>query len=130
MENKLERYEPLLTLNPVSSYILGFIYADGCIIEQPKYGNYQLVFGVAEKTVPILKFIQSYLGGNIRNYQYLNNVNKNKVYVLSYGSKQLIKFLKENYKLTTNKTFSTKFPDFIPDDLIHHFIRGYFDGDG
>lgn len=28
------------------------------------------------------------------------------------------------------KTFKINFPDFIDDNLIRHFIRGYFDGDG
>jgi intein-encoded DNA endonuclease-like protein len=28
------------------------------------------------------------------------------------------------------KTFKIKFPDFIENELIRHFIRGYFDGDG
>lgn len=29
-----------------------------------------------------------------------------------------------------NKSLILTFPRTIPDNLIHHFIRGYFDGDG
>lgn len=28
------------------------------------------------------------------------------------------------------KTYTLEFPDYIPDGLMNHFIRGYFDGDG
>ena len=30
----------------------------------------------------------------------------------------------------TNKTLIIKFPNFLKEDLMQHFIRGYFDGDG
>ena len=29
-----------------------------------------------------------------------------------------------------NKSLTLTFPDFINDELLPHFIRGYFDGDG
>ena len=29
-----------------------------------------------------------------------------------------------------NKTFKIVFPDFLPQENLKHFIRGYFDGDG
>jgi len=35
-----------------------------------------------------------------------------------------------NLGCTNQKTFTLKFPDTLPNNLIHHFIRGYFDGDG
>jgi hypothetical protein len=31
---------------------------------------------------------------------------------------------------TANKSLTLKFPDKVPSELLHHFIRGYFDGDG
>jgi intein-encoded DNA endonuclease-like protein len=34
------------------------------------------------------------------------------------------------YGVIPNKTFIIKFPEWMPDDLLPHFIRGYFDGDG
>lgn len=36
----------------------------------------------------------------------------------------------EKWGLTQAKTFTINFPDFLPEELIPHFIRGYFDGDG
>ncbi len=29
-----------------------------------------------------------------------------------------------------NKSLTLKFPTCVPENLLHHFIRGYFDGDG
>lgn len=31
---------------------------------------------------------------------------------------------------TANKSLSLKFPDKVPEELMNHFVRGYFDGDG
>ena len=38
----------------------------------------------------------------------------------------------ENYNIHPRKTFDNTFdiPNIIPNNLIRHFIRGYFDGDG
>lgn len=36
----------------------------------------------------------------------------------------------EKFNLTGNKTFRTHIPKEIPENLVKHFIRGYFDGDG
>jgi intein-encoded DNA endonuclease-like protein len=36
----------------------------------------------------------------------------------------------EKWGCVENKTFKLNFPDFISEELIPHFIRGYFDGDG
>ena len=35
-----------------------------------------------------------------------------------------------NLGVVHNKSLILKFPDFISDELMPHFIRGYFDGDG
>lgn len=35
-----------------------------------------------------------------------------------------------NLGIPKNKSVSIKFPTFLNEDLIHHFIRGYFDGNG
>lgn len=36
----------------------------------------------------------------------------------------------EELKLPDNKSTILEFPDYIPDKWLHHYIRGYFDGDG
>jgi transcriptional regulator with XRE-family HTH domain len=34
------------------------------------------------------------------------------------------------YGIVPRKTFTNRWPDFLPGDLLRHFLRGYFDGDG
>lgn len=36
----------------------------------------------------------------------------------------------EKWGCIENKTFKLKFPEFLSEELVPHFIRGYFDGDG
>ena len=45
-----------------------------------------------------------------------------------YSKKLVQDLIKKGFD--NNKTFSLKFPDYISDKLLPHFIRGYFDGDG
>lgn len=49
--------------------------------------------------------------------------------ILAMASKHMCESL-EKWGLTQNKTFTITFPDFLKEDLISHFVRGYFDGDG
>ena len=36
----------------------------------------------------------------------------------------------ETLNITPRKTYDVVAPPFIPDDMVSHYIRGYFDGDG
>lgn len=36
----------------------------------------------------------------------------------------------ESYGMTSNKSFTVEFPTCVADHLVHHFMRGYLDGDG
>ena len=48
---------------------------------------------------------------------------------LTFASKHMCEQL-EKFGMIQNKTFTIDFPTFLSDELISHFIRGYFDGDG
>ncbi len=47
-----------------------------------------------------------------------------------YLSSKLISENLSNLGCVQAKTFKLKFPDFLSEELMSHFIRGYFDGDG
>ena len=49
--------------------------------------------------------------------------------VLQLGNRPFCERLIE-LGMVPNKTFVLKFPDYIPDEYLKHFVRGYFDGDG
>lgn len=105
-------------------YYLGFIYADGNIHEK------QLSTGYISKrlTIEIHKKDKEVLENFKINNKINENEKKNSVYTTIYSDK-IIEDLKI-LGVTQNKTKTCKFPTNIPKDLINHFIRGYFDGDG
>lgn len=101
------------------AYWLGFLYADGCVHDKPN-GQKLITLVVKDKEV-IEKFIKS-LDGNFEVKQYKDT------YGVYLTSKIMFDAL---YKLgcVPRKSLILTFPT-LRSDLIHHFIRGYFDGDG
>lgn len=108
------------------AYILGFIYADGCISNN--------VLSIKQKTddVDILEKIKFCLKSEHKIINYIENSGYSKncnVSMLSFKDLQIIKDLYK-YGVIENKSKILKFPLNIPECLVSHFIRGYFDGDG
>lgn len=105
------------------AYWLGFLYADGYNYEKVS----RVVIGLHEKDICVLeKFKQSInYTGNILKYPQRKNV------ILNLSSRKLSQDL-ANKGCPQNKTYKIRFPDsdIVPTYLIHHFMRGYFDGDG
>jgi intein/homing endonuclease len=109
---------------PSKAYILGFIYADGC---NTRSG---LQIGIQENDKEVLDFIKKELGisNELRYIKPYKDTWKAK-WELSVKSIDLSKSL-TNVGCPPAKSLILEFPSFIPDDLMSHFIRGYFDGDG
>ena len=101
-----------------SCYIAGFIAADGCI-----RNDRVLSIKISIVDLELLEKISKIIGG------YKPIIYKN-VCSLYINSLQIINDLKNNFNITPRKTFTLKFPIQIPIEFRHHFIRGYFDGDG
>lgn len=81
----------------------------------------------------ILEKISEEVGSNKPLFE-SDYINKNDgterhMLILTMASKHMCEAL-EKWGLTQNKTFTIAFPDFLREDLIPHFVRGYFDGDG
>lgn len=109
---------------PNKAYVLGFIYADGC---NTRNG---LHIGIQEEDKEVLEFIKSELNiSNALRYIKPANVNWKPKWELSIKSIDFSKAL-TNVGCPPAKSLILSFPDFISDDLMPHFIRGYFDGDG
>ena len=112
------------------AYWLGFIYADGCI-QSHKEGvkkGYDFELSLALKDLEHLNKFNTFM----------EHINKNHISCDSYrcrfiiSNKHLWNIL-NNYGCTPRKSLTLEFPDesiFKSKDLIRHFIRGYFDGDG
>lgn len=111
------------------AYILGFIYADGCLTK-----GKILKISVTEDDNEILYKIREALGSShtIGTYESHNGYKtKNRYSSLSISSRHLHDSLVE-CGATERKTKTLKFPDcnILPERLYNHFIRGFFDGDG
>lgn len=110
------------------AYFLGFIYADGFIT---KRSQSQDVLGLTLAEIePIDKF-KKYIQTEkpVGYYKKTNSYSdKSYEYKLALLSDKLVSDI-EKLGVIERKTLVLTFPD-ISEELIPHFIRGYFDGDG
>ena len=108
------------------AYILGYFAADGTMYRN-KRGSYYIAFTSCDfELIQIAKRILK-VSNRIETYQ-SKHQNWNLRYNLQIGSKVVFKKLLE-LGFTPAKSLSLVFPS-ISDKFVHHFIRGYFDGDG
>lgn len=109
------------------AYFLGLLVADGCIREQ-KYSIYLIL--QSEDADAILGFTR-YIGADGHN-KYLGKRKEFPKWKKTYGVRIFSKhmyFSLINLGLKPRKSSKEVMPN-IPKNLIPHFIRGYFDGDG
>lgn len=104
------------------AYWLGFLFADGNVVLQPSPAL-QLCLSTADEEHfrKFISMIKSEYKVSIHNY-------KRPVIQTRISNKKIVDDL---IKLgcVPQKTFNLTFPT-LPEELIRHFIRGYFDGDG
>lgn len=123
-------------------YLAGFIAADGCIRvsktnKNSSYINHRLVIALAEKDIDFLYKIRGILEceNPVGIYEVkLNDKNKKwnntKVAKFSITSEKMIQDLKK-FNIGPQKSLTYDMSEWlITHKLIHHFIRGYIDGDG
>jgi hypothetical protein len=101
------------------AYFLGFLYADG--YNHEKSGAIRLALD--HKDREILEKLSIVIGSDAPLYS------DRTLCRLAFSSKRMSKRLVElGCHQAKSKTLT--FPHFLADEMIHHFIRGYFDGDG
>ena len=114
------------------AYWLGFLLADGCISADYK-GAHRISLRLQSNDIHHIEKFKTFLnttseitiessvspstGKSCTNHGVKVNSNKMAQDLISHG-------------VTIRKTGNEQPPIGIPDDLIVHFIRGYFDGDG
>lgn len=118
-------------LNEKESYLLGFLYADGCITSEKNGRFYQLQIALAEKDKNFLQSICEIFNRELNKNYELKYSLETKSYKLSVFNVELNEKL-INLGITPRKTYSNEadFFDKIPNEMKLHFIRGFYDGDG
>ena len=104
---------------PNKAYILGFIMADGCVMQERN----TVTITIHRDDVEILEFIRKEF-----NTEYPLRVLKEKYLTLSIISKKMVSDL-VSLGIVSRKTKVLKLPT-IPKPLYPDLFRGYFDGDG
>lgn len=112
------------------AYVLGFLYADGCNYVS-KTGQKSIQFTQLEQDLNILDKIRNILECTYPYYTEVQKTNGKVKYILKIFSKKLSDDV-YNLGVVYHKSLILKFPDndIVPENLMCHFIRGYFDGDG
>lgn len=114
------------------AYWLGFMFADGYIInnQSKRYGQDQFGLSLAETDIDALyKFKKSIKATNpILTYPRKNNYGQPLSRIVMTSQKTVNDLIDKGCK--KQKSLILEPPKDVPDELIRHFIRGFFDGDG
>jgi hypothetical protein len=115
------------------AYWLGFLYADGYVRKRKNGGSLTLKLSIKDEKHLLMfkKHIESkhkifHSESKVKTKK--GNISLSKNCFIRVCSNKFIENL-INQGCIQKKTFTIERPK-INDDLIHHFIRGYFDGDG
>ncbi len=116
-----------------TAYVLGLIYTDGNLHLRKDKSGYELgilSFGQKDKELveKFLKLMDCDATIRFRERRELENTTAGELFYFSIGNNDIANDLKK-LGVTPNKSLDMKFPT-IPDQLIKHFVRGLFDGDG
>jgi len=116
------------------SYWLGFLFADGYVrIRKDKYGELKLK--LQYRDINHIELFKNHINSNNviktvdEKYKYKGEIKTTKSSTFSIYSTKIVNDL-INLGCTENKSKTIIFPDDLPKELIRHFIRGFFDGDG
>lgn len=120
-------FEQIDTVN--KAYWLGFIYADGCILKKDK----SLKIGLKLSDKEHLEKFKLDIGfnGPIHEEKRNSGFNGEPQCVIRLYNLKMINDL-NNKGVYCGKTYNIKFPsnNILSENLISHFIRGFYDGDG
>jgi len=112
------------TPSPELAYIYGFAFADG-IVRRGRGGRTKNDLTLTQACRDDLESIQAVAGGG-----HLRLATEGHVWLLSFRAKDGIRAdVLKAWGLVPNKTEHGWFPD-VPSDLLPHYVRGFFDGDG
>jgi hypothetical protein len=108
------------------AYFLGFLYADGSL--SSKGNDVRIV--LHPKDIDILERFSKIIYGTVKLEETAPD-EAGRIYKRFCVTAKKLHDDLTKWGCTPNKTFTIRFPkNLLSDDLLRHFIRGYFDGDG
>jgi hypothetical protein len=110
--------------NEEKAYFLGFLFADGCVINNVEKYRYQVTLKLHTKDRHILESFIVSVNGEMPIWKH----GQREMVEIHFSGKKMVNDL-INLGVTSNKTFTLQYP-IIDETLERHFLRGYFDGDG
>jgi intein/homing endonuclease len=128
-------YDYFLEINTEEkAYYLGLIYADGTIVfdktKTSPINAQSFVISLQERDGYILNNLcKSITPYRDIKYEVIKQENWSNKYTYKVTSKKLIENLNK-WGVYRNKTVANLNIPLIPNNLVNHFIRGFFDGDG
>jgi predicted transcriptional regulator/Mor family transcriptional regulator len=111
-----------------SAYFLGFIYADGNVNKHMT----SISITINKKDVAILEKFREMMSPTSKIQEWTQSCPSGKVsnvVRISINRKEVCEQLAK-LGCSPNKSLTIRFPTRIPQHLMHHFLRGYSDGDG
>jgi len=122
---------------PDSAYTLGYIWADGCVtnhsVTPAGTQRRQISFNCERSDKEILVQIREAMGAKHQIWDVEEEKDGKTYYTsrLSITNTYLANRLQELHKIPSRKSHrNSNFPTNVPDNLLGHFLRGHFDGDG
>lgn len=106
------------------AYVLGFIYADGCIYPSAR-GSYLCVTSIDES---IILGIKRWMESDHTITKTIFDDNRKPRFALKIGNKAIYDNLLK-LGVYPSKSLIIRMPD-VPPFVLRHFLRGCFDGDG
>ena len=113
------------------AYIMGFLHSDG----SNNINKSTISLSLQEEDREILEQIRNEIGSE-KPLEYLDYTNKHDFGYTYKNQYRLIMFSSHmcnelnNKGITPNKSLTIGFPNWLTQDLIPHYVRGVFDGDG
>jgi len=115
------------------AYWLGFMYADGYILNKRKHSGYSVGITLTASDISHIEKFKNSLKStaNISTYETKGDFNSKPYCRILIASNKLSNDLIKQ-GCVTKKSNVLLFPkeNQVPQYLIHHFVRGYIDGDG
>lgn len=117
------RKDSFKTWSADMSYVLGFLYADGNVVQTKRGTHFVSGYSCDKELIVAMKRVIN------SNHKISECLRKTRImYKIQIGSKELFEDL-GRIGLIPDKTKRMRLPD-IPYPFVSDFIRGYFDGDG